>query len=107
MQSLACDKMQAQAGIVQMMKIMVREEGWYRPMRGVSAMMMGAGPAHAMYFGVLETGKNISERAKIPVHVGDGNSRHFSLYYRNVVRNLPNCPLQVYQLSLPPVFMML
>jgi len=79
MQSLACDKMQAQAGIVQMMKIMVREEGWYRPMRGVSAMMMGAGPAHAMYFGVLETGKNMSEKAKIPVHIGDGNIRHFRL----------------------------
>ena len=49
------------------------EEGKSRPIRGVSAMMLGAGPAHAMYFGVLEKGKTMTQKYKIDPKVGDGN----------------------------------
>jgi len=56
MQSVMCEK-QHRDGIYRMLKTMVKEEGWFRPLRGGSAMAMGAGPAHAMYFGCLEMGK--------------------------------------------------
>ena len=36
-----------------MMK-MIREEGALRPLRGMGAMVAGAGPAHALYFGSYE-----------------------------------------------------
>ena len=33
---------------------MIREEGALRPLRGMGAMVAGAGPAHALYFGSYE-----------------------------------------------------
>lgn len=32
----------------------MRQEGIFRPFRGISAMVIGAGPAHAMYFSCYE-----------------------------------------------------
>ena len=72
MQALACDK--HHVGMVSVMKTMVKEEGMARPFKGMTAMMAGAGPAHAMYFGALETGRNLTAKYKVPVHIGDGNS---------------------------------
>ena len=67
MQSVMCEK-QHRDGIFRMLKTMIKEEGYFRPLRGFPAMVWGAGPAHAMYFGCLEWGKiwwkplyNISE----------------------------------------------
>ena len=50
MQSVMCEK-QHRDGIWQMLKTMTKEEGRFRAFKGGSAMAMGAGPAHAMYFG--------------------------------------------------------
>lgn len=36
------------------LRTIVRQEGWSRPVRGVSAVFVGAGPAHAMYFAGYE-----------------------------------------------------
>jgi len=36
------------------LRTIVRQEGWARPVRGVSAVFVGAGPAHAMYFAGYE-----------------------------------------------------
>ena len=33
---------------------MIKQEGMLRPFRGISAMMVGAGPAHALYFSCYE-----------------------------------------------------
>lgn len=33
---------------------MVRQEGLFRPIRGMGAVVMGAGPAHALYFSCYE-----------------------------------------------------
>ena len=55
MQSLACDKNHQNISTV--LRTMVREEGVFRPIRGVSAMAAGAGPAHAMYFSAVESTK--------------------------------------------------
>ena len=45
----------------QMMRSIVQEEGALRPWKGMSAMALGAGPAHAMYFSCLEIGKEKAE----------------------------------------------
>ena len=55
-----------------MLVTMVKEEGMMRPLRGVNAMVAGAGPAHAMYFGCLETGKTFASRFQIDPRIGDG-----------------------------------
>ena len=73
MQSLGCEK-QHRMGIKEMLRGMIVEEGWRRPIRGASAMMAGAGPAHAMYFGCIEMGKRFSAKYKTSAIFGDGGS---------------------------------
>ena len=60
MQSLSCSK-QRSLSMLQMMRTIVQEEGALRPWKGMSAMALGAGPAHAMYFSCLEIGKEKAE----------------------------------------------
>lgn len=55
MQSLT--HMHANGTIVSTMRDMVRTEGMLRPFRGVMAVVAGAGPAHALYFGAYEYSK--------------------------------------------------
>ena len=58
MQALACNTPKFQSkSIVRNILFMAREEGFWRPVQGVQAMAMGAGPAHAMYFLSYETMK--------------------------------------------------
>ena len=40
---------------------MVSTEGIWRPVRGIQAVFMGAGPAHAMYFACYESSKTVLE----------------------------------------------
>ena len=61
MQSLSCSKQRAM-NMRQMMRTMIQEEGILRPWRGMYAMAVGAGPAHAMYFSCLEIGKDRAEK---------------------------------------------
>lgn len=77
MQQLCCDKQQ-RLGIFRQLTMMVKEEGLFRPLRGVNAMIAGAGPAHAMYFGCLETGKNFSAKFNLTAEIGDGK---FDCYF--------------------------
>lgn len=55
MQSLT--HMHANETIISTMRDMVRSEGLLRPFRGVMAVVAGAGPAHALYFGAYEYSK--------------------------------------------------
>ncbi|CAB0030425.1 unnamed protein product [Trichogramma brassicae] len=41
-------------GIITEIGNMMRQEGIFRPFRGISAMVIGAGPAHALYFSCYE-----------------------------------------------------
>ncbi|XP_001604399.2 mitoferrin-1 [Nasonia vitripennis] len=41
-------------GILTELSNMIRQEGVFRPFRGISAMVVGAGPAHALYFSCYE-----------------------------------------------------
>lgn len=84
MQSLTCDK-QHRMGIYRMLRTMMKEEGFFRPLRGVNAMVAGAGPAHAMYFGCLETGKSMAASMKFPAHLGDGVSAIFATCLHDAV----------------------
>ena len=82
MQSLACDK-NAHQSISTVLRTMVREEGLFRPIRGMNAMAAGAGPAHAMYFSAIEkTRRFLSEGHGVPLHVSSGE-HHFihPIYY--------------------------
>ncbi|XP_031834020.1 mitoferrin-2 isoform X2 [Nomia melanderi] len=45
-------------GIREILTRMVRQEGALRPIRGMSAMVVGAGPAHALYFSCYEFIRN-------------------------------------------------
>jgi solute carrier family 25 iron transporter 28/37 len=72
MQSLTCEK-QHRMGVFKMLTTMMKEEGVFRPIRGVNAMAAGAGPAHALYFSCLESGKDLAERTPfIPPSLADG-----------------------------------
>jgi len=84
MQSIACDK-QHRKSMRQIFKTMVKEEGLFRPMRGMSAMVAGAGPAHAMYFGSLEMGKHLTAKYNMPSTVGDGVSAVFATCLHDAV----------------------
>lgn len=52
MQSLSTS--QKYRGIINVLQIMVKEEGISRPYRGIGAAILGAGPAHAIYFSLYE-----------------------------------------------------
>lgn len=41
-------------GIGETLIRMIRQEGMFRPVRGMSAMVVGAGPSHALYFSSYE-----------------------------------------------------
>lgn len=45
-------------GVKAVLSSMIRQEGVLRPVRGMSAMVVGAGPAHALYFSCYEFIKN-------------------------------------------------
>ncbi|ETN62633.1 mitochondrial RNA splicing protein [Anopheles darlingi] len=57
MQSLT--HMKAHDTILSTLRDMVRTEGALRPFRGVMAVVAGAGPAHALYFGAYECSKEM------------------------------------------------
>merc|ERR1719319_710606 len=57
MQSLACEPQMVAAhrqGIFSSLITIMKEEGRFRPVQGVQAMALGAGPAHALYFATYE-----------------------------------------------------
>ncbi|XP_053946226.1 mitoferrin [Anastrepha ludens] len=50
-------------------KNMIKKEGIMRPIRGVSAVVAGAGPAHALYFGSYEMMKELLTKVTTNNHV--------------------------------------
>ncbi|XP_013369458.1 PREDICTED: mitoferrin-1 isoform X2 [Chinchilla lanigera] len=57
MQSLTPDPKARYTSIYGALKKIMRTEGFWRPLRGINVMIMGAGPAHAMYFACYENMK--------------------------------------------------
>lgn len=54
MQSLQPDPKAQYRGVYEALKRIIQTEGLFRPLRGLNITMMGAGPAHALYFACYE-----------------------------------------------------
>lgn len=54
MQSLQPEPNAQYRGVYEALKRIIRTEGLFRPLRGLNITMMGAGPAHALYFACYE-----------------------------------------------------
>ncbi|NXU78312.1 MFRN1 protein, partial [Oreotrochilus melanogaster] len=62
MQSLQPDPKAQYRSVYEALKRIVLTEGFWRPLRGINVTMLGAGPAHAMYFACYEQmKKSLSE----------------------------------------------
>ncbi|XP_075960988.1 mitoferrin-1 isoform X2 [Anarhichas minor] len=70
MQSLQPDPNAQYRGVYQALKRIIQTEGVFRPLRGLNITMMGAGPAHALYFACYERVK----RSLSDVMQSGGNS---------------------------------
>lgn len=57
MQSLNPDPKAQYTSVYGALKKIIRTEGFWRPLRGLNVMMLGAGPAHALYFACYENMK--------------------------------------------------
>ncbi|XP_066570652.1 mitoferrin-1 [Amia ocellicauda] len=58
MQSLQPDPQAQYRGVYEALRRIVRTEGLLRPLRGLNVTMLGAGPAHALYFACYERVKH-------------------------------------------------
>ncbi|KAM8794648.1 mitoferrin-1 [Eudromia elegans] len=63
MQSLQPDPKAQYRSVYQALKRMVLTEGLWRPLRGINVTVLGAGPAHAMYFACYEKMKKTLSEA--------------------------------------------
>lgn len=54
MQSLQPDPKAQYRSVYEALKKIVLTEGFWRPLRGINVTVLGAGPAHAMYFACYE-----------------------------------------------------
>ncbi|OCT86552.1 mitoferrin-1 [Xenopus laevis] len=54
MQSLQPDPNAQYRGVTEALKRIIRTEGLFTPLRGINVTMLGAGPAHALYFACYE-----------------------------------------------------
>ncbi|KAG6934476.1 solute carrier family 25 member 37 [Chelydra serpentina] len=54
MQSLQPDPKAQYKSVYEALKKIIHTEGFWRPLRGINVTMLGAGPAHAMYFACYE-----------------------------------------------------
>nr|XP_040219620.1 mitoferrin [Anopheles coluzzii]XP_040219621.1 mitoferrin [Anopheles coluzzii]XP_049463511.1 mitoferrin [Anopheles coluzzii]XP_049463512.1 mitoferrin [Anopheles coluzzii]XP_049463513.1 mitoferrin [Anopheles coluzzii]XP_049463514.1 mitoferrin [Anopheles coluzzii]XP_049463515.1 mitoferrin [Anopheles coluzzii]XP_049463516.1 mitoferrin [Anopheles coluzzii]XP_049463517.1 mitoferrin [Anopheles coluzzii]XP_049463518.1 mitoferrin [Anopheles coluzzii] len=113
MQSLT--HMQAHDTITSTLRDMIRHEGVMRPFRGVMAVVAGAGPAHALYFGAYECSKELiatvsdrdhlnymlSATAATLVHDAVSNPadvvKQRLQMYNSPYRSIMHCATQVYR----------
>lgn len=81
MQSLQPDPNAQYKGVYEALKRIIRTEGIFRPLRGLNITMLGAGPAHALYFACYERAKrSLSDVIQNGgnSHIANGTSSHVS-----------------------------
>lgn len=81
MQSLQPDPNAQYRSVYEALKKIIRTEGVFRPLRGLNITMMGAGPAHALYFACYERVKHsLSDiiQSGGNSHIANGTSFYFS-----------------------------
>ena len=77
MQALACDKTKFKSTSISANLInIMKTEGLFRPLKGVQPLVLGAGPAHAVYFACYEHLKSemtpMAQRSILPETVVHG-----------------------------------
>ncbi|KAJ7994196.1 hypothetical protein DPEC_G00263400 [Dallia pectoralis] len=73
MQSLQPDPKAKYSGVYEALRRIVRTEGLLRPFRGLNITMLGAGPAHALYFACYEQVKH-----KLSKVIQNGGNSHIA-----------------------------
>lgn len=99
MQSLQPDPNAQYRGVYEALKRIVQTEGIFRPLRGLNITMLGAGPAHALYFACYERVKcSLSDIIQNGgnSHVANGKVRFQSVQ----VTSLSPCLLPLLQVCL-------
>lgn len=98
MQSLACETQKSKLhsqGILTNLVTIMREEGRFRPVQGVQAMALGAGPAHAMYFACYEKLKTVlisqTKYSRVPDTVAYGVAGSVATLFHDAIM----CPSEV------------
>ncbi|MED6259351.1 hypothetical protein ATANTOWER_021366 [Ataeniobius toweri] len=79
MQSLQPDPNAQYKSVYEALKRIIKTEGIFRPLRGLNITMMGAGPAHALYFACYERVKHsLSDiiQSGGNSHIANGTSVH-------------------------------
>lgn len=79
MQSLQPDPNAQYRNVYEALKRIIQTEGVFRPLRGINITMMGAGPAHALYFACYERVKrSLSDIIQNGgnSHIANGRSHH-------------------------------
>lgn len=81
MQSLQPDPNAQYRSVYEALKRIIQTEGFFRPLRGLNITMLGAGPAHALYFACYERVKrSLSDviQSGGNSHLANGMSSHDS-----------------------------
>ena len=81
MQSLQPDPNAQYKGVYEALKRIIKTEGFFRPLRGLNITVIGAAPAHALYFACYERVKrSLSDVIQNGgnSHLANGTSFHFS-----------------------------
>ncbi|VUZ57774.1 unnamed protein product [Hymenolepis diminuta] len=73
-QCLRASKNVFSLGLFKQLKNLVFKEGFRQSFRGVDVVIMGAGPAHALYFGIYE---HVKKKLESHVHT-DSAYNHFA-----------------------------
>lgn len=68
MQSLNPNPKAAYRSVPEALYKMVKHEGLFRPIKGVSAVIVGAGPAHALYYSCYEKMKRVLSGTETGAH---------------------------------------
>lgn len=81
MQSLQPDPNAQYRSVYEALKRIIQTEGIFRPLRGLNITMLGAGPAHALYFACYERVKrslsDVIQNGRNS-HLANGICLHFS-----------------------------
>ncbi|KAJ8866304.1 hypothetical protein PR048_032147 [Dryococelus australis] len=85
MQNLSPTSNAAYRGVGETLVQMVKNEGVLRPVRGMGAVVLGAGPAHALYFSCYEYLKETFTRVSHYNHLAYGEI-HIALRVDTAVR---------------------
>ena len=71
-------------GIAGALNEMVHKEGVFRPLRGMPAVVFGAGPAHALYFSCYEYLKRLFSSSSLASHTNHfGHGKVYATFRKN------------------------